>query len=131
MVGAATIGGKDTLLIRLVNDAVLLNEAACRADQRPLVRLHNQAVDFSAIHALVLFDILLRLRQFVLLRLIFSFDLALLFLGLLLLVLFVEERVNHHVILSALQVLRAVQYLLWRRLLLLRLHHSTTIRMVI
>lgn len=114
MVGTATLGGEDTLLIGLVNDAMLLDEAACCADQSPLGLFHNQLVDFTAIHALVFLDILLRLRQFVLFCLILSFDLALPLLFVYLLVLLIEESVDHHVILTSLQVLRVVNHSLLR-----------------
>ena len=104
MVRSAAIRRKNSLLVRLVNHAVLLHEAAGRAHQSAFMRLHDQAVGFATVLTLVLLDIFLRFRQFVLLGLDLAIELLRPLLFVLFPVLLGEERIHSHVILPTLLV---------------------------
>ena len=75
------------------------------------MRLYNEAIDFTAVHTLVLLDIFLCFRQLVLLRLILFFNLAKFLLFDLLSVLILKESIDHHIILTTLHVLSVVYFL--------------------
>ena len=105
MICSATIAREDTLFIRLIDHAMLLHKTTSRAYKCPLMCFHDQTVDLAAVLTLVLLDIFLCFRQFVLLCFEFSLALILSILLILLAILLLKKRGYSYVILSSFLVL--------------------------